>query len=308
MRKINSSKYRYYSLQQDSSKLVDTILSVAHLKYSKGDRHPASIFPQNRYFLEHGGRSLKYYQLVYIVDGKGWFKNSNVSHDVSAGTLFIIRPGVWHSYAPLKDIGWESYYVEFSGPILSDLVEKLIPGIEKDFLSIGENRELIQIYEKMLDCAEQNDESSQISLRAYVSLMITLLEKIANPVPEDKVSNRARFNQAISFMEENLQAQLDIPEIAANFNFSYSHFRRIFKTMTGVSPMDYLKNLRLQKSKHLLLTTDLLVKQIAIQCGFSSGEYFCNAFYKTVGKTPSDYRASKDVISAQESDWSPILP
>lgn len=296
MRINDSKKHRYYSLRQDSPNLLDTVLSVGHLKFTKGDKHPLDIFPESRQFLEHGGRSLKYYQLVYIVGGKGWFKNSNVVREVSAGSFFIIRPGVWHSYAPLRDVGWESYYVEFTGPILSDLVEKLIPGIEKDFILIGPNWEIIQIYEKMLDCAAENDEISQLSLRAYVTLLVTILEKNVNPSPDDNVSNRARFKRAITFIEENLHSQIDIPEIAERFNFSYSHFRRIFKAMTGVSPMVFLKNLRIQKSKHLLLTTDLLVKQIALQCGFSSGEYFCNAFIKAVGKTPSEYRESKGMI------------
>ncbi len=288
-----ASKQEYYSLCPDCTTQTDTILSVGHLKFNKGDRHPADIFPENRLFLEHGGRSLKYYQFVYIVSGEGWFRNSNVSRDVQAGTVFLIRPGVWHSYAPDSEVGWESYYVEFSGPILSDLTEKLIPGIDKDFLSIGINPEIRSIYRKMLDAAASDDPSAQLTLRAYVSLLITLVAKMANPDDDDKQSDRSKINAAINFMEENIADQIDIPKIAARFNFSYSQFRRVFKAMTGVSPMDFLKNIRIQKSKHLLLTTNLLVKQIAMMCGFSSGEYFCNSFAKDVGLTPSEYRERK---------------
>lgn len=294
MRKNDTGKHKYYSLVQNSTSLEDAILSVGHLNYQKGDKHPLDFFPKDRQFLEHGGRSLKYYQLVYITAGQGWFKNSNIHHDVKSGDLFIIRPGVWHSYAPLKEIGWESYYVEFTGPILSNLIEKLIPGIEKDYINIGENREIIDIYEKLLEHAAAKEETSQLYLRAMVTLLITIIEKLIFPAPEDNFSNRARISQAISYLEEHLTEEIDIPKVAEDFNFSYSNFRRSFKSLTGISPMCFLKNLRIQRSKHLLLTTDQLVKQIALQCGFSSGEYFCNAFIKVIGMSPTEYRESKN--------------
>lgn len=287
------SEQEYYSLCPDCSVQTDTILSAGHLRFSKGDRHPADIFPENRLFLEHGGRSLKYYQLVYITSGGGWFRNSNVSHDVKAGTMFIIRPGVWHSYAPDTETGWESYFVEFSGPILSDLAENLIPGIDKDFLYVGINQEIAGIYRRMLDLSAAGGPQLQMALRAYVSLLVTIVARIANPKDDDGQSDRAKINAAINYMEKNISEPIDIPDIAARFNFSYSQFRRVFKAMTGVSPMDFLKNIRIQKSKHLLLTTNLLVKQIAMMCGFSSGEYFCNSFARDVGMTPSEYREKK---------------
>lgn len=291
---VETRKYRYYTIGTDSTFDQDAVLSLGHLHFGKGDKHPLNIFPENRLFLEHGGRSLKYYQLVYIISGAGWFKNSNITRKVRAGTFFLIRPGVWHSYAPDSEVGWESYYVEFSGPVLSNLVERLIPGIENDFICFGRVEEIISLYEKMLDVASADDSLSQLSLRAYTSLLVTMVASFANPAKEDRMSDRARINAVINYLEDNLSKNLDIPEIATSFNFSYSHFRRVFKAMTGVSPMDFLKNLRIQKSKQLLLTTNLLVKQVAMKCGYASGEYFCNAFLQEVGKTPSEYRNSKE--------------
>lgn len=73
----------------------------------------------------------------------------------------------------------------------------------------------------------------------------------------------------------------------------YSKFRKLFKSETGYSPHQYHLNLRINKAKELLQTTELNIKEIAYQTGFESEFYFSKLFRKKSGISPTDYRTKK---------------
>jgi AraC-like DNA-binding protein len=72
---------------------------------------------------------------------------------------------------------------------------------------------------------------------------------------------------------------------------SYSKFRKLFKESTGESPNQYHLNLRLDKAKELLHTTNLNVTEVAYNLGFESVFYFSKLFKKKNGVSPKSYRA-----------------
>ena len=91
-------------------------------------------------------------------------------------------------------------------------------------------------------------------------------------------------------MSRNVSNAIDILQIASNLNMSYSYFRKEFKKRTGTSPNQYFQDLKMKSAKQLLFSTNLSVKEICFQLGYSSPEYFTNQFKKIVGKTPVEYR------------------
>ena len=70
----------------------------------------------------------------------------------------------------------------------------------------------------------------------------------------------------------------------------YSKFRRLFKDLTGYAPLQYIQELRLQKSKKLLLNTSLSLTEIAEEIGYDNADYFSTAFKKKNRVTPAAYR------------------
>jgi AraC-like DNA-binding protein len=94
-------------------------------------------------------------------------------------------------------------------------------------------------------------------------------------------------------------------DIANELNVSYSTLRRTFRMQTGMSMKDYQMAMRIQKAKDLLDNTDLSIKGVAAQLGFSSAFHFSNQFRKSVACPPSDWRArlgqrQKDRLSTAE--------
>lgn len=81
-----------------------------------------------------------------------------------------------------------------------------------------------------------------------------------------------------------------VESIASEFGISTSYLRREFSKVYGISPVIFLRDVRVNNSKNMLESGYLSVEEIAEQCGFSSASYFIQVFHKTVGETPAGYR------------------
>ena len=96
-------------------------------------------------------------------------------------------------------------------------------------------------------------------------------------------------------IKEVFEDRMDDPQYTLNdlckaLLLSRSQFGRKIKALTGKSPAIYLRSLRLQKAKQLILTTDLPMKAIAYDVGFSDPAYFTRSYSDEFGETPSKTR------------------
>lgn len=85
-------------------------------------------------------------------------------------------------------------------------------------------------------------------------------------------------------------ASLKNASLAAECNISEVYFRRLFTKHFGVSPKQFVMDVRLQNAKQLLAEGALSIAGISERCGFSSPYHFCRIFKERVGLTPSEYR------------------
>lgn len=105
----------------------------------------------------------------------------------------------------------------------------------------------------------------------------------------EEVAERAVL-RAIEAMRERLGDQLTIDDLARAAMFSKFHFTRLFQRLTGVSPGRFLSALRLQRAKHLLVSTSMNVADISVQVGYNSVGTFSSRFSRSVGMSPTAYR------------------
>ncbi len=100
-----------------------------------------------------------------------------------------------------------------------------------------------------------------------------------------------RIQFVLTLMEERLHGDLSPEEMAQFVNLSSSRFRHLFKTETGVSFVQYLKSLRMQKAKELIETTFLSMKQVMSKVGIHDKRHFAEGFKKIYGLTPAQYKS-----------------
>jgi transcriptional regulator GlxA family with amidase domain len=88
----------------------------------------------------------------------------------------------------------------------------------------------------------------------------------------------------------NLQSQPSIEELALSVRLSSSHLLKLFKTEVGISPIQYLRHLRLERAKELLEKDLKLVKEISWEIGIKDVSHFVRDFKQRYGVTPTKYR------------------
>ena len=100
-------------------------------------------------------------------------------------------------------------------------------------------------------------------------------------------SKLARVSSAMRYMEDNLGAKISVEDLAAQAGLSPSAFHRVFKEATGDSPLRYLKKLRLNKAKNLMVYQERPVYLAATEVGYESATQFSREFKRYFGLPPS---------------------
>lgn len=138
--------------------------------------------------------------------------------------------------------------------------------------------------------------SSQMFVKAaLLELMTCILQegeragKSAPALPE----TLAKGLEFISLHYADSDIYLDT--IAAAADLSEDHFGRIFRRHIGCSPMQYLQEFRIEKSRFLLSNTDLFVEEVARSVGFRDQFYFSRLFQRKTGQSPTAFRAAARV-------------
>lgn len=101
--------------------------------------------------------------------------------------------------------------------------------------------------------------------------------------------SRMEINRCVEFMRQNISDKLTLSILASHVGMSVSHFARVFRAETGSSPIDFLIDMRLDVAARKLLANAQTMKQIAIECGFSSQAHFSSSFSKKYKISPSEY-------------------
>lgn len=117
--------------------------------------------------------------------------------------------------------------------------------------------------------------------------------------------------EVIRYIRHHLHEPLTVAELSRYAAYSPYHFIRIFKAQFGLTPQYYIASMRLQKAKELLVTTNLPVRDIALELGYQSLGTFTTRFAKCVGVTPGEFRNTSESaerylgLLADSSLWRP---
>lgn len=132
--------------------------------------------------------------------------------------------------------------------------------------------------------------------RCYsVQLLETCLKnELLNTLRETNRSfetkTRKPIREAIQYVNEHYHEKITLDEIAENAGMNTSYFSTLFKKETGENFQNYLTNVRIEKAKYLLASTNDTMAAIALQVGYIDTRYFSQSFTKIVGIKPSLYR------------------
>ena len=269
-----------------------TISTVGREEIAPGEAYPTKGHADGYYFDLQKGRILDEYQLLYQPEGEGVFCSAHLPETkIKAGDIFLLFPGEWHSYHPSGTKGWKSYWIGFKGKNIDDRVKAGFLSPEKPIYHVGYSNEIIALYEEAYKTAQEEVAFAQQTMAGIVNHLIGKMYSLERNIVLSKDTKHVdMINKARLRIRESLEDTLTIQEIAQELGISYSSFRQLFKEHTGFAPALYQQNLKLQRAKELLSTTDESIKEIAYRLNFESPDYFSAKFKIQTGMKPSDFR------------------
>ncbi|AFS77465.1 ABC-type Fe3+-hydroxamate transport system, periplasmic component YbbB [Gottschalkia acidurici 9a] len=123
-------------------------------------------------------------------------------------------------------------------------------------------------------------------IQFYELLKILIEYQVDN---DDTKDNTTAVQQTIKFINEQYCQDLTVKQLADRAKIPSWQYSRIFKTLTGQKPLDYLTTLRIKNAKHLLHESDEPLRKIAQRVGFNDEYYFNRRFRQVVGVPPKQY-------------------
>lgn len=106
------------------------------------------------------------------------------------------------------------------------------------------------------------------------------------------------MDDALQYINDHFALNITVQQVAERSFMSASHFQRLFKKTSGVTFMQYLQNIRIQRCCELLKSTEMSIQEAANQVGYQDMKFFHALFRKKTGVTPRQYRKS-----TQEGDY-----
>lgn len=113
------------------------------------------------------------------------------------------------------------------------------------------------------------------------------------PVPSNGGLSGHILRRVQEFINENLEEDMGLAEIAAVAGLSQFHFARSFRKTTGMTPQQYLMQQRIERAKELLSRADLPIVEVSLRTGFKNQSHFTTLFRKMTKLTPKTWRELK---------------
>lgn len=223
--------------------------------------------------------------LFYVAKGCERFTlDSEV--DAEEGSFIIFRPHEAQEHVTVFDGTSEFYYVHFTAP--------------KDFSPM--ELETFRVYPskpstRVRDAFEDIISELQTKRACYESLCVSRLFDILALLSRraaDMTSPLHRYSDRITYvigqMNREYYEDHSLEDYAEICKMSKFHFLRVFKEITGISPLEYRNKIRIDHAKELLEDDSIPVGEVGSLVGYASASYFCDAFKKRTGYSPIQYR------------------
>lgn len=242
------------------------------------------------------GKTLPYYRIAFIVEGKINFTYGNKEYVLNKGDVLLTRPNALYAVEVLES-NTEFLFIYFT---LSTAY------LESEFLSIiGYHKSPIVYHSKekplqILFCRileefeEKNPGYYLLCQNLFKAICIHVYRKQLN---KPDYSKSCEINDiknvlfdATKFIQDHIYEKITVEMIASHVNFSSSYLFNVFKEKLNVSPQKYIATSKINKARELLQYSDYSISELASMLGFSSSQHFSKAFRNHTGLTPREAR------------------
>ena len=228
------------------------------------------------------------HQFLITASGEGELLVRGERFILKENSIFYLAPAVPHEYRPING-DWHTRWVVFRGKHAGELMRTMGFG-DVNVINNAQTDRLNSLFDLIMHAAPDpvsGGEKSSVLLYEFIVAArgIMLLEGSSH--------KNAITDKAVCLINERYMTDITLEELAGAAGVSVQHFCRVFRSVTGMRPVEYILSKRVSEAKLLLVSTDMKIGEIALRVGFSEQNYFGIIFRRYTGLTPTDYRRQR---------------
>ncbi len=240
------------------------------------------------------------YILHFIFSGKGFFslKNGTI-FTLSAGQMFLIRPGEPVTYGSDAVDPWHYAWIGFNGIRADTIIKQCGFSSNKWVLPSPVQPEIVMdCINNILDCKALTF-VNDLRREAWMLMLFSRLADNHDKLSHKRVSDsnnygtKAYVELAIEHIKYYYKDGINVSDIAGHLGISRAYLNCAFQKELGMSIQKFLIDFRMHKAANLLVSTPDAIKEISSAIGYEDQLNFSKAFKKKFGMSPRNYRLNK---------------
>ena len=249
-------------------------------------------------------------EIVFVVDGSGVHVTENGRYEIQRGDVFVINGDQKHGYVKTKDLylidilysleHFEKLKKEFSNLPGFNVLFVLEPQQRqnhkfKSRLRLNETQlnKILPLLNTYIEEAHLALPWGNVILESFFKAIVVETCRFYSNNKSNKAKQLFRIEKVINYINENIDKQITLKELAGVAELNDQVFRILFKKTTGHTPANYIIERRISIATHLLVNENLFVSKIAERVGFKNKSYFVRKFKEIMGVTPGVYAKSR---------------
>ncbi len=226
----------------------------------------------------------RYFAVVYLLAGDGSYRDYlNREFEINTGDLIIRHAEA--GYRITRGEGWTEFAAALPASLYRAMRQAHILEADMTLLRPGLDSQLILLASEYIHSLDRAD-SRDGRCRSYGLMM----EFLSNALRLANHESERWLEQAKKILGSGFEQPLDMRRAAAELGMGYENFRKQFREQSGLSPNEYRIRRRLDQADALLLHTDLPIKEIAAQLGYSAVSSFTRQYAIYRGHAPGQNR------------------
>jgi len=225
------------------------------------------------------------YYMYYVEHGSMFVTLNRKMFSLTQNDLLVVKKNVDVS---ISTNNCKLYAVEFDGKLTSDFLNA-IGNVGSPGISMVDFSGIVMFFIKLKELSLYDIRNEVYISFIIEAILVEIYTRIHYGNEKDNPQNYAIL-QAIFYIEQNIENKIKLDALCEFVGYSVYHFSRLFKNEVGMSPYEYIIKYRLDLAKHLLITTNLPIREISKKCGYNNEINFYNIFKKNFNITPRKYR------------------
>ena len=222
--------------------------------------------------------------LFYVAkESETFFLDKTVTAE--AGSFIIYAPGEKQHHVYKGSSTAEFYYIHFQ----CDALPEGITLESSRVYSLTNRKQFASLFEEIIEETLSKRPHYEILCISRLLYVLSLIQREASETNGSYSKGWRGIARAIQHINRYCDQNLKLEDYAAMCNMSKYHFLRVFKSVTGATPLEYRGGIRIDHAKELLKNSNFSISEIAESLGFSSLAYFSAAFKKSTGVSPTEY-------------------